>query len=359
MRLNLTMMITSVSDQKKNSYLTGVNFPHTFLIDISNVAKLYVSIHSIALLRSTAGKKLKENYKKWTEAFSSEYNFNSIQEKYPYLEFKYLYLCTFNNEELPKMIDTFLINGINARIVLALTPYNDKWAYDFGIASNQEIDHLLKIHFDKVLELKGKKLKKILEGRLLNPHYLEEFTIPILPGMDKIKDIPLIIPSKFMLTTSENAINLCKVIDLRTGKELIDATIPIQQINRHLGIFATTGAGKTNLCYHILNQIYPDIPVLIFDWKREYRSLHKMIDAKIYDFIGNNLFYFNPLIPSGEPSQWIKQAANIMAETVGGGVYAGGAFSVYIDVLDSLYRDHGIYDGSTNYPTIFDLLQAI
>ena len=84
-----------------------------------------------------------------------------------------------------------------------------------------------------------------------------------------------------------------------------------------------------------------------------------MINADIYDFIGNNLFYFNPLRPSGEPSQWIKELANIMAETVGGGFYAGGAFRVYIDIMDSLYRDYGVYDGSTNYPTMFDLLKGL
>ncbi len=71
------------------------------------------------------------------------------------------------------------------------------------------------------------------------------------------------------------------------------------------------------------------IPCRIFDWKRDYRDLAKKIDAVVYGF-KENLFTFNPLKPAGEPSMWVKELANIMAEVISGGAYTSSAFSVYV-----------------------------
>ena len=73
----------------------------------------------------------------------------------------------------------------------------------------------------------------------------------------------------------------------------------------------------------------------------------------------DKLFTFNPLKSAGDPATWAKELAHIMAEIISGGVYASGAFSIYVELINSLYKDRGIYEGSNNYPTVFDLLHKL
>jgi len=71
---------------------------------------------------------------------------------------------------------------------------------------------------------------------------------------------------------------------------------------RHLGIFGTTGAGKTNSAFLLLRELNRNgKPFLIFDWKRNYRdllSIREFEDLKVYT-IGREIspLSFNPLIP--------------------------------------------------------------
>ena len=72
----------------------------------------------------------------------------------------------------------------------------------------------------------------------------------------------------------------------------------------------------------------------------------------------DKLFTFNPLKSAGDPATWAKELAHIMAEIISGGVYASGAFSIYVELINSLYKG-GIYESSNNYPSIFDLLHKL
>jgi len=74
---------------------------------------------------------------------------------------------------------------------------------------------------------------------------------------------------------------------------------------QHVGIFGRTGAGKTNLGFQILRQLVRrGKPVLIFDWKRNYRDLLAnplFKDTEVYT-IGRDIrpFTFNPFIRLAE-----------------------------------------------------------
>ena len=359
MRLAAQNRIIALSRPKQVSFLKAITFPVTFTIDMDKYAKLFVTVHAESPFSSSARKKLIANVQEFLQLFSSEYDFQAVDETVSEFQPAHLYTCVYNDANLRGLLDSLLLNSIRARIVIALRPHLKQWLMSFLIASDTEIKHILTSFFSGVRELRPKALEKVYSGKFINPRMLKKLTLPAMPGIDEISGQILQVPSKYTFD-QENALDIGKIVHPLTGNAIVDALLPIQRINQHVGILATTGAGKTNLCYQIVIGLHEnDIPVLIFDWKRDYRSLKKIIGAEIYDFVGNNLFTFNPLKPSGEPSQWAKEVANIMAEVISGGTYASGSFSIYVDILDQLYRDKGVYDGSTAFPTIFDILETL
>ncbi len=101
----------------------------------------------------------------------------------------------------------------------------------------------------------------------------------------------------------------------------------------HVGIFGSTGYGKTNLVQHLLVELAKlDIPVVVFDFsKRNYRDLMRLDELRdklrVYT-VGRNVvpFYFNPVKPPENVpfSQWSKEFAEIFDHAywmMGGGRY--------------------------------------
>ena len=101
----------------------------------------------------------------------------------------------------------------------------------------------------------------------------------------------------------------------------------------HLGIFGSTGYGKTNLIKYLIYQLAKlGISVIVFDFsKRNYRCLLsiKELEKKIKIYtVGRNIspLRFNPLIPpkNVEKSRWMKTFAEIFDHAywmMGGGRY--------------------------------------
>ena len=130
---------------------------------------------------------------------------------------------------------------------------------------------------------------------------------------------------------------------------------------QHVGIFGRTGAGKTNLGFLILEQLVKaGKPVLVFDWKRNYRDLLSnplFKDAKVYT-IGRDIapFTFNPLIPppGTNPKTWLKKLNEIIAHAY---LLGNGVLYLLQQTLDEVYEDAGVYSGHvTRWPTFQDLL---
>lgn len=88
---------------------------------------------------------------------------------------------------------------------------------------------------------------------------------------------------------------------------------------RHIGIFGTTGSGKTNCAFILLwNLKRKKKPFLIFDWKRNYRDLlafDEFQNIKTYT-IGREAspLFFNPLIPprNTNPRSWLKIVIEVL-----------------------------------------------
>ena len=133
---------------------------------------------------------------------------------------------------------------------------------------------------------------------------------------------------------------------------------------RHIGIFGTTGSGKTNCAFVLLSTLQKmKKPFLIFDWKRNYRDLVVLGDfsgLKIYT-IGRDTssLFFNPLIPPAgtKPQEWLKKVIEVMCHA-----YFLGEGVAYLlqKAIDAAYSDFGIYsDAPGEYPTLRDVLMIL
>ncbi|MFH1978530.1 MAG: DUF87 domain-containing protein [Candidatus Aenigmatarchaeota archaeon] len=121
----------------------------------------------------------------------------------------------------------------------------------------------------------------------------------------------------------------------------------------HIGIFGSSGYGKTNISYNLIEELAEkDIPVLIFDFsKRNYKDL---LSTKIKDKIdiytigrGVAPFKFNPLKgPKGiSQTQWMKEFSSIFDHSYW---LLGGGRHVILKALDGVFKEK-------KNPTLFDL----
>ena len=132
---------------------------------------------------------------------------------------------------------------------------------------------------------------------------------------------------------------------------------------QHTAIFGRSGSGKTNTVLQMIGQLLKaDIPILIFDWKRNYRDLLGLTDKEILVFtVGRPVasIRFNPLIPPPgvEPQVHLKLLVNIIAHAY----FCGdGVISLLQQAIDNVYADAGVYDGSaTRYPVMQDVLNYL
>jgi hypothetical protein len=136
------------------------------------------------------------------------------------------------------------------------------------------------------------------------------------------------------------------------------------ELCQHVGIFGRSGAGKTNAGFILVeNLLRKGKPMLILDWKRNYRDL--LAYVKGHEFlvftVGRDVspFQFNPLIPPAgtQPTTWLKKIIEIMA----GAFYVGeGVIYLMQKAIDAVYGEFGVYKGKIKkYPTMSDVLEWI
>jgi len=110
-------------------------------------------------------------------------------------------------------------------------------------------------------------------------------------------------------------------------KEKWPIGISEKELLQNLAIFGRSGAGKTNVAFHILRQLEAHkIPFLFLDWKRTARHLIPLFKRRVNLYTpGRSLspFSFNPFAaPSGmENHVYINQLVDVMADayTLGDG----------------------------------------
>lgn len=128
---------------------------------------------------------------------------------------------------------------------------------------------------------------------------------------------------------------------------------------RHTLISGMTGAGKTNLCLSLLSQLaIHDTPVLIFDWKQNYRKLAAQREFAGLRIIRPELpersFRFNPLIPPNgiEAKHWMGLVVDVIKHSF---YVLFGPEYFFRKGIHALYGQKGVYDGHNEYPTFAEL----
>ncbi len=143
-------------------------------------------------------------------------------------------------------------------------------------------------------------------------------------------------------------------------KELYPLFLTKNDLLTHIGIFGSSGSGKTNAVHNLIKSLAKNkIPILIFDFsKRNYRDLLtlKELEEKITVYtVGRNLvpFKFNPLVPPEkvQVSQWIKEFAEIFDHAYW---LMGGGRHIILKALDELYSKF-----SPKFPKLMDLKEYL
>ena len=148
--------------------------------------------------------------------------------------------------------------------------------------------------------------------------------------------------------------------DIRIGKVKYlnqteyDFGINLSEMARHMGIFGSTGSGKTNLAKNVLRELIQNkIPFIVFDWERSYRDLAKEYpDIKVFTIGAETAPLFFNFFKSPEDipyREYIKNVIEVFNRSYLGGV---GSDSVLLKVFDQAYKNHEI-------PTIEDARQIL
>jgi predicted transcriptional regulator len=142
-------------------------------------------------------------------------------------------------------------------------------------------------------------------------------------------------------------------------KEVATFGLREQDWIRHVCITGMSGSGKTNFAYMILsNFIKRGKPVLIFDWKKSFRPLLALDPDMLCFTIGNrqvaDLFRFNINVPPKgvDPKEWIGLLTDLITESFSASY---GVHKVLVETLDRAFKDFGVYQGSENYPTWYQV----
>ena len=124
----------------------------------------------------------------------------------------------------------------------------------------------------------------------------------------------------------------------------------------HTLIVGASGKGKSTLNKHLIIQhLDAGIPVLIPDFENEYAEL--LGDDRIA-VLGMDDLKWNPLeVPPGMDPVFYRQTfCSIFADTCG---LLIASKSYLDDAIDRLYTLYGVYNGSDNFPSMYDLADLL
>ncbi|MCB7129544.1 MAG: hypothetical protein J3T61_08410 [Candidatus Brocadiales bacterium] len=128
------------------------------------------------------------------------------------------------------------------------------------------------------------------------------------------------------------------------------------ELLRNMGICGMSGSGKTNVAFHILEQLVEKkIPFLFWDWKRTARHLIPTIGGRVNIYTpGRKLspFPFNPFIvpPGLEPSVYVNQVVDVMADAY---TLGDGSRSLLQKAIAACYR------AGNRTPTVTHILAEV
>jgi uridine kinase len=146
-------------------------------------------------------------------------------------------------------------------------------------------------------------------------------------------------------------------------KDLYDFGLRDDDLVRHICVTGMSGSGKTMLAFNMLEGlIKKDVPFIVFDWKKSFRPL-LVIDPNIVLFtVGNpsisNLFRININVPPKgmNPKEWVSMLCDLVTESF---FASYGVNKILRETIDRAFSDFGVYKGSNNYPTWYQIRDRI
>ncbi len=138
------------------------------------------------------------------------------------------------------------------------------------------------------------------------------------------------------------------------SKRLHPFYLDFKDLNRHMGVFGSTGSGKTTFTINLIRQLYKNgIPFLIFDWEKSYRGLiREFSDVQVFT-VGSDInpFFLNFLtVPPGiNFDEYIKSIIAIISEDYIGGI---GADTMLLNYMEMAYQE-------TGHPCFEDLKEIV
>ena len=123
------------------------------------------------------------------------------------------------------------------------------------------------------------------------------------------------------------------------------AGISSSELMQNMAIFGRSGAGKTNVAFHLMEQLMEKkIPFLFLDWKRTARHLIPKFKDKINVYTpGRSLskFVFNPFIPPPglDPNVYVNHVVDILSEAY---VLGEGSRSIIQKAIAACYQQDNL-----------------
>ena len=126
------------------------------------------------------------------------------------------------------------------------------------------------------------------------------------------------------------------------GKSICPFHLKLKDLNRHMGIFGSTGSGKTTLAINLIRKLHnKGLPFMIFDWETSYRSLvREFKDVEVLT-VGKDIhpLHLNILdVPPGiSKDEYAKSLISLLAEDYLSGA---GSDSVLLNYIKLAYQEN-------------------
>lgn len=197
-------------------------------------------------------------------------------------------------------------------------------------------------HLTKATELADPELKTLIEKQIISMAYqaLGDFHNKVL----------LSLPPE---NKSNGPLNLGTIL---YDKEKWILGLKYDEIIQNTAILGRSGAGKTNVTFHILSQLVEKkIPFIFMDWKRTVRHLIPAFKDKLNIYTpGRNLvkFPFNPFIvpPGIESNVYINQLVDVISHAF---TLGDGSRSILRKAIVSVYAK------SNFCPTVTEIITEL
>jgi hypothetical protein len=190
-----------------------------------------------------------------------------------------------------------------------------------------QIDEKLKILQPVIGNQKAKRLRQMyfLEDDFRERKEIEDHIDFLISKFAKkdIDDEIILPPPQKGLCDGDIDIGLVEY----AGKKLYPFNLTLKDINRHAGVFGSTGSGKTAFAKNLIRKLQKkSIPFLIFDWEKSYRNLVNEFDDVQVFTVGSDInpMFLNFLtVPPGiKYDEYMKSIIAIISEDYIGGIGA-------------------------------------